>query len=84
MPEKEMWNLCQMVSHVIDLMYKSETPELEELFEKIRWAFGEQEYTITTLTKCINEMREANLAFSEAVFNATEELNQKYNKPKGA
>lgn len=84
MPEKEMWNLGQMVSHVIDLMDKSETPELGELFEKIRWALGEQEYTITTLTKCINEMREANLAFSEAVFNATEELNQKFNKPKEA
>lgn len=84
MPEKEMWNIYQMVNHVIELMDKAETPELGELFEKIRWALGEQECTITTLSKCLNEMREAHLAFSEALFNATEELNQKFNKPKGA
>jgi hypothetical protein len=84
MPEKEMWNIFQMVSHVIDLMDKAETPENEELFEKIRWALGEQEHTIVTLSNCIESMREAHLTFSENFFNATEEINQKYNKPKEA
>ena len=84
MPEKEMWNIYQMVSHVIDLMDKAETPENEELFEKIRWALCEQEHTIITLSKCIEDMKAAHLNFSEAFFNATEEISQKYNKPKQA
>lgn len=84
MPEKEMWNIYQMVSHVIDLMDKAETPENEELFEKIRWALGEQEHTIVTLSNCIEDMKAAHLNFSEAFFNATEEIGQKYNRPKEA
>lgn len=84
MPEKEMWNIFQTVSHVIDLMDRAETPENEELFEKIRWALSEQEHTILTLSNCIKSMREAHLDFSENFFNAMEEINQKYNKPKEA
>lgn len=83
MPEKEMWNLQQMVSHVITLMDKAETQELGELFEKIRWALGEQEHTIATLANCIETMKDSHLAFSEAWFRATEEINQRYNKPRG-
>lgn len=82
MPEKEMWNLQQMVSHVITLMDEAETPELGELFEKIRWALGEQEHTIATLAGCIEAMTDSHLAFSEAWFKATEEINQRYNKPR--
>lgn len=82
MPEKEMWSLQQMVSHVITLMDEAETPELGELFEKIRWALGEQEHTITTLANCIEAMTDSHLAFSEAWFKATEEINQRYNKPR--
>lgn len=81
MPEKEMWNIFQMVSHVMDLMDKAETPELEGLFEKIRWALCEQEHTIIKLSNCLDTMREAHLKFSEAFFNATEELAQKYKVP---
>lgn len=84
MPEKEMWNIFQMVSYVIDLMDKAETQENEELFEKIRWVLDEQEHTIVTLSNCIESMKEAHLTFSENFFNAMEEINQKYNKPKEA
>lgn len=84
MPEKEMWNIYQMVNHIIELMDKAETAENGELFEKIRWALGEQEQIIVTLSNCINDMKEAHLAFSEAWFNATEELGQKFNKPREA
>ena len=84
MPEKEMWNIYQMVNHVIALMDRAETPENEQLFEKIRWALNEQEHTIITLSNCIESMKEAHLVFSEEFFNAMEEINQKYNKPKEA
>jgi vacuolar-type H+-ATPase subunit D/Vma8 len=84
MPEKEMWNIFPMVSHMINLMDKAETPENEELFEKIRWALDEQEHTIITLSNCIESMKEAHLTFSENFFSAMEEINQRYNKPKEA
>lgn len=82
MPEKEMWNIYQMVANIIAQMDKEETEENGELFEKIRWAFTEMEHTIVTLSNCLTFMREGYLQFSEAYFSATEELNQKYNKPK--
>ena len=81
MPEKEMWNIYQMVSHISDLMDKAETEENGELFEKIRWALNEMEHTIITLSNCLDDMREAHLKFSEAYFKATEEMNQRYRKP---
>lgn len=82
MPEKELWNIYQMVNNIIAQMDKAETVENGELFEKIRWALGEQEHMIIELSKCLEDMKEAHLKFSEAYFSATEELNQKYNKPK--
>jgi hypothetical protein len=82
MPEKEMWNIYQMVNNVIAQMDSVETAENGELFEKIRWALNEMEHTIVTLSNCLEDMREAYLKFSEAYFSATEELDQKYNKPK--
>jgi hypothetical protein len=82
MPEKEMWNIYQMVNNIVAQMDKAETTENGELFEKIRWALNEMELTIVTLSNCLDDMREAHLKFSEAYFSATEELNQKYNKPK--
>jgi hypothetical protein len=82
MPEKEMWNIYQMVNNVIAQMDKAETAENGELFEKIRWALGEMEHIIITLSNCLGDMQEAHLKFSEAFFSATEEINQKYIKPK--
>lgn len=84
MPEKEMWNIYQMVNHVIELMDKAETPENEQLFEKIRWVLGEQEHTIVTLANCLADMQEAFTTFSEQYMSAREELDQKYRKPKEA
>ena len=43
MPEKEMWNIYQMVNNIILQMDAAETPENAELFEKIRWALQEME-----------------------------------------
>lgn len=84
MPEKELWDIYQMVSHVIDLMDKAETPENEELFEKIRWALQEMELKITRMSNSFSIMEDSLHKFSEAYNILQEELNQRYNKPKEA
>ena len=81
MPEKEMWNIHQMVNNIILLMDKVETPENGELFEKIRWAFQEMEHKLVTISNEHERMREAFLNFAEAYNSVTEELNFKYKKP---
>jgi Mg2+ and Co2+ transporter CorA len=84
MPEKELWNIYQMVNHIIDLMDKAETPENEELFEKIRWALQEMELKITRMSNSLSIMEDSFQKFSEAYNIWQEEINQRYNKPKEA
>lgn len=84
MPEKELWNIYQMVNHVIDLMDKAETSENEELFEKIRWALQEMELKITRMSNSLSIMEDSFHKFSEAYNIWQEEINQRYNKPKEA
>jgi hypothetical protein len=82
MPEKEMYNIYQMVNHVIELMDKAETSENEELFEKIRWALQEMELMITRMSNSLSIMEDCFNKFSEAYTICQEEINQKYNKPR--
>ena len=84
MPDKELWNIFQMVEHVINQMDQTETSENSELYEKIRWALGEQEHMIITLSNCITGIKEARALFTKDLEAATKELDQKYNKPKDA
>lgn len=84
MPEKEMWNIHQMVNNIILLMDKAETPENEELFEKIRWAFQEMEHKLVTISNEHERMHEAFLNFAEAYNSVTEEINFKYKKPQNS
>lgn len=84
MPDKELWNIFQMVDHVINLLDQTETSENSELYEKIRWALGEQEHMIITLSNCFAGIKEAHALFTKDLEAATKELDQKYNKPKDA
>lgn len=84
MPDKELWNIFQMVDHVINQMDQTETSENSELYEKIRWALGEQEHMIITLSNCFTGIKEAHALFTKDLEAATKELDQKYNKPKDA
>ena len=81
MPEKEMWDIYQMVNNIILQMDKAETPENGELFEKIRWALQELEHRIVTMSNEYSRMHEAFLKFTEAYNSVQEEITYSYRKP---
>ena len=81
MPEKEMWDIYQMVNNVVLQMDAAETPENAELFEKIRWALQEMEHKVVTMSNAIHDMQQAYLNFAEAYNNAREEMDFKYKIP---
>lgn len=81
MPEKEMWDIYQMVNNIILQMDKAETSENAELFEKIRWALQELEHRIVTMSNEFYRMQTAFLDFAEAYGSFQEELTFKYRKP---
>lgn len=81
MPEKEMWDIYQMVNNICLQMDKAETPENAELFEKIRWLIQEMEHKLVTMSNEFNRMKEAFSSFVEAYSSFQEELTFKYKKP---
>lgn len=84
MPEKEMWDIYQMMNNVCLQMDATETKENEELFEKIRWLLHEMEHKIVTMSNAIQDMQQAYLNFAEAYNNAREEMEFKYKKPQNS
>lgn len=84
MPEKEMWDIYQMVNNVILQMDAAENRDNEELFEKIRWALQELEHKLITISNEFSSMKEAFLKFAEAYNSVQEEINFKYNKPQNS
>lgn len=84
MPEKEMWDIYQMMNNVCLQMDAAETKENEELFEKIRWLLHEMEHKIITMSNAIQDMQQAYLNFAEAYNNAREEMEFKYKKPQNS
>lgn len=84
MPEKEMWDIYQMMNNICLQMDAAETKENEELFEKIRWLLHEMECKIVTMSNAIEDMQQAYLNFSEAYNNAREEMDFKYKKPQNS
>lgn len=84
MPEKEMWDIYQMMNNVCLQMDTAETKENEELFEKIRWLLHEMEHKIVTMSNAIQDMQQAYLNFAEAYNNAREEMEFKYKKPQNS
>lgn len=81
MPEKEMWDIYQMVNNVILQMDAAETPENGELFEKIRWTLQEMEHKLITISNEFSTMKEAFLKFAEAYNSVQEEIDYRYRKP---
>jgi len=81
MPEKEMWDIYQMVNNIILQMDAAENRDNEELFEKIRWALQEMEHKLVTISNEHERMREAFLNFAEAYNSVQEEINYRYRKP---
>lgn len=81
MPEKEMWDIYQMMNNICLRMDAVETKENKELFEKIRWLLHEMEYRLVTMSNAITDMQDAYIKFAEAYQSAREEINFKYKKP---
>lgn len=82
MDENEtLWDIYQMVNNIILQMDKAETPENEELFEKIRWALQEMELKITRMSNSISIMEDTFNKFSDAYRMWRDEINWKYKKP---
>lgn len=81
MPEKEMWDIYQMVNNIILQMDAAENRDNEELFEKIRWALQEMEHKLVTISNEYERMHEAFLNFAEAYNSVQEEINYRYRKP---
>lgn len=81
MPEKEMWDIYQMMNNICLQMDAAETKENEELFEKIRWLLHEMEYRLVTMSNAITDMQDAYIKFAEAYQSAREEIKFKYKKP---
>lgn len=76
-----LWDIYQMVNNIILQMDKAETPENEELFEKIRWALQEMELKITRMSNSISIMEDAFNKFSDAYKSWQDEIYWKYKKP---
>lgn len=81
MPEKEMWDIYQMVNNIILQMDAAENSDNEKLFEKIRWALQEMEHKLVTISNEYTRMHEAFLNFAEAYNSVQEEINYRYRKP---
>jgi hypothetical protein len=81
MPEKEMWDIYQMVNNICMQMDKAETPENKELFEKIRWLIQEMEHKLVTMSNEFSRMNEAFSSFAIAYNSIQEEMTFKYRKP---
>ena len=81
MPEKEMWDIYQMVNNIILQMDAAENRDNEELFGKIRWALQEMEHKLVTISNEYERMHEAFLKFAEAYYSVQEEIKYRYRKP---
>ena len=77
----DMWDIYQMVNNIILQMDNAETPENEELFEKIRWVLQEMELKITRMSNSLSIMENAFNTFSDAYKIWQDEINWRYKKP---
>jgi hypothetical protein len=78
---EDLWNIYQMTDNIILQMDKAETPENEELFEKLRWLIQELELKVTRMHKSVIIMEDSMVKFMEAHKIVREEFEQKYKKP---
>jgi hypothetical protein len=76
-----MYDIYQMINNIILQMDKAETPENEELFEKIRWLIQEMELKLTRMYNSVSIMEDSLAKFTEAYKIVKEEIDQKYKKP---
>ena len=76
-----LWDIYQMINNVILQMDKAETPENEELFEKIRWLIQEMELKLTRMYNSVTIMEDSLTKFIEAHKIVREEIEQKYREP---
>ena len=76
-----LWDIYQMINNIILQMDKAETPENEELFEKIRWALQEMELKLTRMYNSVSIMEDSLVKFTEAYKIVKEEIDQRYKKP---
>ena len=76
-----MYDIYQMVNNIILQMDRAETPENEELFEKIRWLIQELELKVTRMSNSVSIMEDSLTKFMEAHKIVREEIEQRYKKP---
>jgi hypothetical protein len=79
----EMWDIYQMINSIMLQMDKAETPENEELFEKIRWALQEMELKLTRVYNSAAILEDSLTKFMDAHKCIEEELQQRYIRPDG-
>lgn len=76
-----MWDIYQMINNIMLQMDEAETPENEELFEKIRWLIQELEVKVTRLYNSVEIMEDSLVKFTDAYRCVKEKMDWKYKIP---